>query len=83
MTPAREQFTVGQDNDREAKLRAMLKEGQEAIRRVSQHVCLLERRLRGGGNPGDLVVLVQDIKFAIADLQTLLQSAERKITKCG
>ena len=66
---------TGQEHDSSAQLRAALHEGQEAIRRVSQHVCLLERRLRGGGERNDLVVLVQDIKCAIADLQTLFQSA--------
>ncbi len=82
MTPTPGQRATRHEQDNRAQFRAMLNEGQEAIRRVAQHACLLERRLRGGGNTGDLVVLVHALKFALADLQTLLDSAEQKVTKC-
>ena len=53
--------------------RTVLQEGRDTIRRVSQRVCLLERRLQGGGERVDLLVLVQEIKFAVEDLRTLFQ----------
>lgn len=79
MTPAHTQHTTRHEQDNRAQLLALLKEGQETIRHVLQHACLLERRLRGGGEPADLVVLVQALKFAGEELHTLLQSAEQVV----
>jgi hypothetical protein len=80
MTPSRAQpMTAQEDNDSREQLLALLQQGEGNAQRLSQHACLLERRLRGGGTLADLRLLVQDIKFASEELQTLLQSAERMV----
>jgi hypothetical protein len=53
----------------------MLQKGEDSAQRLSLHTCLLERRLRGGAESADLLVLVQDLKFMGEELQELLQSA--------
>lgn len=67
------------NEDNEGQPLALLQQGQDNVHRLSQHACLLERRLRGGGEPTDLLLLVQDIKFAIEELHTLLQSAAQAV----
>lgn len=78
MTLSQAQHTATNDDD-ESQPFALLQQGQDNVHRLSQHVCLLERRLRGGGEPPDLLLLVQDIKFAIEELHTLLQSAAQAV----
>ena len=68
-----------QDNNDGEQLLAMLQQGEGNAQRVSQHACLLDRRLRGGGTVADLRLLVQDIKFASEELHTLLQAAEQVV----
>lgn len=77
MTMSQARPTTTQDDDDGEQLPALLQRGQDKTYRLSQHVCLLERRLRGGGEPTGLLLLVQDIKFAVEELRTLLQSAEQ------
>ena len=80
MTLSRTRHTTNQDDDGGEQLLALLQRGQDNAHRLSQHTCLLERRLQGGAEPTDLLILVQDIKFAVEELQTLLQSAEQAVT---
>ena len=68
-----------QDNNDGEQLLALLQQGEGNAQRVSQHACLLDRRLRGGGTVADLRLLVQDIKFASEELHTLLQAAEQVV----
>jgi len=79
MTVSRARHMMTQDDDGGAQLPALLQRGQDNAYRLSQHVCLLERRLRGGGEPTDLLLLVQDIKFEIEELRMLLQSAAQAV----
>jgi len=79
MTSSPVQSTTTQGNDGGEQLLALLQRGYDNVHRVSQHACLLERRLRGGGKLADLLLLVQDIKFAVEELQTLLHSAEQTV----
>lgn len=58
----------------EQDLASLLQQGQDYVTRLSQHACLLERRIRMGANAADLLMLVQDIRFAIDDLLTLLRT---------
>ena len=82
MTPALLQPTMVQDNDGGDQLTALV-QGRHNVHRLLQHTCLLERRLRGGGEPTDLLLLVLDIKFAVEELQTLLQFAEQAVLPAG
>lgn len=79
MTLSRTRHITNQDDDGGEQLLALLQRGQDNAHRLSQHTCLLERRLRGGAEPADLLLLVQDIKFTVEELQTLLQSAEQAV----
>lgn len=56
------------------ELISLLQEGCDCTVRLLQHTGLLERRVRMGANPADLLTLVQDIKFAIDDLLSLFRS---------
>lgn len=78
MTLSQARHTTTKDDD-EGQPLALLQQGQDNVHRLSQHACLLERRLRGGGEPTDLLLLVQDIKFAIEELHTLLESAAQAV----
>lgn len=78
MTLSQARHTATHDDDDGQSL-ALLQQGQDNVHRLSQHACLLERRLRGGGEPTDLLLLVQDIKFAIEELHTLLQAAAQAV----
>jgi len=80
MTLSRTRHITNQDDDGGEQLLALLQQGQDNAHRLSQHACLLERRLRGGVEPADLLLLVQDMKFTVEELQTLLQSAEQAVT---
>jgi signal transduction histidine kinase len=81
MTLSQARHTTIQDDDGREQLPALLQRGKDNTYRLSQHVCLLERRLRGGGEPTGLLLLVQDIKFAVEELHTLLQSAEQAVAR--
>ena len=74
MTRVQRQHTPEQEDQSETNLVSLLREGQNRTSRLSQHACLLERRLRLGADPADLLVLVQDIKFTVDDLQSLFRS---------
>lgn len=78
MTLSQTQHPATKDGD-EGQPLALLQQGQDNVHRLSQHVCLLERRLRGNGEPTDLLLLVQDIKFALEELHTLLHSAAQAV----
>lgn len=80
MTLSRTRHITNQDDDGGEQLLALLQRGQDNAHRLSQHTCLLERRLRGGAEPADLRLLIQAIKFTVEELQTLLQSAEQAVT---
>lgn len=80
MTLPRMQHTTNQDDDGGEQILALLQRGKDNAHRLLQHACLLERRLRKGAEPADLLLLVQDIKFTVEELQTLLQSAEQAVT---
>lgn len=80
MTLSRTRHTTNQDDDGGEQLLALLQQGQDNAQRLSQHTCLLERRLRGGAESADLLLLIQDIKFTVEELQTLLQSADQAVT---
>jgi len=80
MTRSRTRHTTNQDDDGGEQLLALLQQGQDNAQRLSQYACLLERRLRKGAEPADLLLFVQDIKFTVEELQTLLQSAEQAVT---
>lgn len=80
MTLSRTRHTTNQDDDGGEQILALLQQGQDNAHRLSQHTCLLERRLRGGAEPADLLLLIRDIKFTVEELQTLLQSAEQAVT---
>ncbi len=56
------------------ELISLLQEGCDCTVRLSQHTGLLERRVRMGANPADLLMLVRDIRFAIDDLLALFRS---------
>lgn len=71
---------IEQDGCGGVALLSFLQEGQDNAQRLSLHACLLERRLRGGAEPADLLVLVQDIKFAVEELQALFRSAMQTVT---
>jgi signal transduction histidine kinase len=77
LSQARHATTQGDDGG--AQLLALV-QGRHSVHRLLQHVCLLERRLRGGGEPTDLLLLVQDIKFAIEELHALLHPAEQAVS---
>jgi signal transduction histidine kinase len=62
-------------NRGEEDLLAILRKGGDSAQRLSLHTCLLERRLRGGAESADLLVLVQDLRFIGEELQNLLRSA--------
>ena len=79
MTLSQARHTPTEDDDGGDQLLTLLRRGHDNAHRLSQHACLLERRLRGGGEPTDLLLLVQDIKFAVEELQTLLQSAKQTV----
>ena len=80
MTLSRTRHTTNQDDDGGEHLLALLQQGRDNAHRLSQHTCLLERRLQGDAKPADLLLLIQDIKFTVEELQTLLQSAEQAVT---
>lgn len=73
--PARRVTT--QEDFGEEPLLSLLRQSQDSIQRLSQHACLLERRVRGGAESAELLPLAQDVKFAVEDLQILLQAARR------
>jgi signal transduction histidine kinase len=79
MTSVQRQHIPEQEDPGERNPVSLLQEGQDRIARLSQHLCLLERRLRLGADPADLLVLAQDIKFAIDDLRTLFQSVSATV----
>ena len=54
ITPSPMQDATIQDNNDGEQLLAMLQQGEGNAQRVSQHACLLDRRLRGGGTVADL-----------------------------
>lgn len=74
MTPLRAQRAPDQGEQSEEDLMALIQKGQDDARRLSSHVCLLERRLRLGADPADLLLIVHAIKFTSEDLQALFQS---------
>src|SRR5262245_606906 len=80
MTLLPAQRTIEYESGDEENLLSLLQQGQDNAQRLSLHTCLLERRLRGGAEPADLLVLVQDLKFAIEELQTLFRSAVPMVT---
>src|SRR5213594_738010 len=80
MTVLHAQRTGGQDDRDEGNLFSLLQKGEDSVQRLSLHTCLLERRLRGEAEPVDLLVLVQDIKFAVEELQALLRAAVQRVT---
>ena len=80
MTPLHAQRTAGHESRGKENLLSLLQEGQDNAQRLSLHTCLLERRLRGGAEPADLLLLVQDLKFAVEELQALLRSAVQTVT---
>jgi hypothetical protein len=63
----------------EEDLMPLLQKGQDDARRLCQHVCLLERRLRLGADPADLLQIVHTIKFTGEDLQALFQSVVQAV----
>lgn len=75
MTLQHAQHLLEHGNRGEEDLLAMLQKGEDSAQRLSLHTCLLERRLRGGAESADLLVLVQDLKFVGEELQVLLRSA--------
>jgi signal transduction histidine kinase len=75
MTLLHTQRTAEHGTRSKEDLLSLLQEGQDNAQRLSVHACLLERRLRGGAEVADLLVLVQDLKFAIEELQKLFRSA--------
>src|SRR5215204_944107 len=78
MTLSQARHTTTQGDDGGDQLLALLQGGHN-VHRLLQHVCLLERRLQGGGEPTNLLPLVQDIKFGIEELHMLLQSATQAV----
>ena len=80
MTLLLAQRTAEYESRDKENLLSLLQQGQDNAQRLSLHTCLLERRLRGGAEPADLLVLVQDLKFAIEELQTLFRSAVPMVT---
>lgn len=70
---------IEQDGCGGVDLLSFLQEGQDNAQRLSLHACLLERRLRGGAEPADLLVLVQDIKFAVEELQALFRATVQAV----
>jgi signal transduction histidine kinase len=75
MTPPRAQRAADRRHAGEEDLQSLLQRGREETQRLSQYVCLLERRLRLGAERADLLQIVHTIKFASEDLQTLWRSA--------
>jgi signal transduction histidine kinase len=75
MTVPHAQHTRGQDGRDDGNLLTLLQNGEDSTQRLALHTCLLERRLRGEAEPADLLLLVQDIKFAVEELQALLRAA--------
>jgi signal transduction histidine kinase len=80
MTLLPAQRTAEYESRDKENLLSLLQQGQDNAQRLSLHTCLLERRLRGGAEPADLLVLVQDLKFAIEELQTLFRSTVHMVT---
>jgi signal transduction histidine kinase len=80
MTPLHAQRTAEHESRGKENLLSLLQAGQDNAQRLSLHTCLLERRLRGGAEPADLLVLVQDLKFAVEEMQTLFRSAVQTVT---
>lgn len=80
MTVLHTQRTGGPGDRDEGSLLTLLQKGEDSVQRLSLHTCLLERRLRGEAEPADLLVLVQDIKFAVEELQALFRSAAQRVT---
>ncbi|MBI3797611.1 MAG: HAMP domain-containing histidine kinase [Deltaproteobacteria bacterium] len=75
MTLLHTQRTAEPGTRNKENLLSLLQEGQDNVQRLSVHACLLERRLQGGAEAADLLVLVQDLKFAVEELQELFRSA--------
>ncbi len=80
MTPRHARRPTEQEGRGEVDLLSLLQQGQDNAQRLSLHACLLERRLRGEAEPADLLLLVQDIKFAVEELQALFRSAVQTVT---
>ena len=80
MTPHHTRRPTEQAGRGEVDLLSLLQQGQDNAQRLALHACLLERRLRGEAEPADLLLLVQDLKFAVEELQALLRSAVQTVT---
>lgn len=80
MTPHHARRISEHESRGEEQQLSLLQQSQDNAQRLSLHTCLLERRLRGGAEPADLLVLVQDLKFAVEELQALLRSAVQTVT---
>src|SRR5713226_9840167 len=80
MTPHHVRRTSEHESRGAEQQLSLLQQSQDNAQRLSLHTCLLERRLRGGAEPADLLTLVQDIKFAAEELQALLRSAVQTVT---
>ena len=75
MTLLHTQRAVEHETRGNEDLLSLLQVGQDNAQRLSVHTGLLERRLRGGAEVADLLVLVQDLKFVIEELQEVFRSA--------
>jgi signal transduction histidine kinase len=79
MTPLRAQPMAEYESRSKASLLSLLQEGQDNAQRLSLHTHLLERRLHAGADSAELLTLVQEVKFAVEELQELFRSATQTV----